>query len=105
MSIAIHIKFKATGRDSLSIPVATQGTYHTVWLPTAEKLGLKWVPLFENGPMVDVNDLAVVMNEFRKLRESLAGNPKNVSILERIDFILEELGEVPLDEVSEVFIG
>lgn len=105
MSVAIHIKFKATDRGSLSIPVATQGTYHTVWLPTAEKLGLKWVPLFENGPIVDVKELTAVMNEFRKLREALASNPKNASILERIDFILEELGDVPLDEVSEIFIG
>ncbi|QRO01335.1 hypothetical protein JRI60_21070 [Archangium violaceum] len=105
MSVAIHIKFKATDRGSLSIPVATQGTYHTVWLPTAKKLGLKWVPLFEDGPIVDVNDLAAVTNEFRKMREALASNPKNASILERIDFILQELDDVNLDEVSGIFIG
>lgn len=105
MSVAIHIKFKAAHRDPLHIPVATQGAYHTVWLPTAERLGLKWVPLFENGPVVSVNELTAVMDEFRKLRDVLASNPKNASVLERIDSLLEELSDVPLDEVAEIFIG
>jgi hypothetical protein len=105
MSVAIHIKFKSPERDSLYIPVATQGAYHAVWLPTAEKLGLEWVPRFENGPLVEVHALAAVMDEFRKLRDALASNPKNASLLERIDSILEELSDVTLDDVSEIFIG
>ncbi|MDC0711687.1 hypothetical protein POL68_24680 [Stigmatella sp. ncwal1] len=105
MSVAIRIKFKAPGRDDLHIPVAAQGLYHTVWLPTAERLGLKWVPLFENGPTLDVKDLLAVMDELQKLRAGLAGDSKNVWLLERIDFILEELSEVDLDEVSEIFVG
>ncbi|CAM4123039.1 hypothetical protein [Corallococcus exiguus] len=105
MSVAILIKFKSKDRDSLYIPVATQGAYHGLWLPTAEKLGLKWVPLFEDGPVVDVIDLPEVMDELRKLRDALAGNPKNDSLLERIDWILEELSGLPLNEVSKISIG
>ncbi|RYZ16292.1 MAG: hypothetical protein EOO70_04790 [Myxococcaceae bacterium] len=105
MSVAILITFKAKDRDSLYIPVATQGAYHALWLPTAEKLGLKWIPLFENGPVVDVGDLPAVMDELRKLRDALAGNPKNDSLLERIDWILEELSGLDLNEVSEIVIG
>ncbi|MBZ4373718.1 hypothetical protein [Corallococcus sp. AS-1-6] len=105
MSVAILVTFKAKDRDSLYIPVATQGAYHALWLPAAEKLGLKWVPLFENGPIIGVGDLPAVMDEFRKLREALAGNPKNDSLLERIDSILEGLSGLDLNEVSEIVIG
>jgi hypothetical protein len=105
MSVAIHIKFKAPGKSPLSIPVASQGTYHTVWLPMAEKLGLVWVPQFENGPVVDVKELAAVVHEFRTLREAMANNPRHSFIVERIDLILEELGDVSPDEVSEIFVG
>ncbi|NPD23624.1 hypothetical protein [Corallococcus exiguus] len=105
MSVAFLITFKAKDRDSLYIPVATQGAYHALWLPTAEKLGLKWVPLFENGPTVDVGDLPAVMDELRKLRDAMAGNPKNESLLERIDWILEGLSGLDPNEVSEIAIG
>ncbi|ATB29054.1 hypothetical protein [Melittangium boletus] len=105
MSVAILVKFKEPGRDDRYIPVAAQGVYHSVWLPMAEKLGLKWVPLFENGPLLDVKELATVMEELRKLRGALAGHPKNALLLERIDSVLDELDDIELDEVSEIFIG
>jgi hypothetical protein len=105
MSVAILVKFKAPERDSHYIPVATQGVYHSVWQDTAEKLGLKWVPQFENGPIVKVEELAEVMEELRKLRAVWAGDPKNDWLLERIDFILEQLNDIDLDEVSRISIG
>ncbi|WP_233611955.1 hypothetical protein [Corallococcus sp. AB045] len=79
--------------------------YHALWLPTAEKLGLKWVPQFENGPIVEVGNLPAVMDELRKLRDALAGNPKNDSLLERIDWILEKFSELDIAEVSRIAIG
>ncbi|QAT88028.1 hypothetical protein EJ065_6499 [Corallococcus coralloides] len=105
MSVAILINFKSTDRAPHYIPVSTQGAYHALWLPAAEKLGLKWVPLFEDGPVVDVNDLPALMDEFRQLRDALADSPKNDSLLERIDWILEELSGLDLNEVSEIAIG
>lgn len=105
MSVAILVKFKAPERDSLYIPVATQGVYHTVWQETAEKQGLKWVPQFENGPIVEVKELAEVMEEFRTLRAIWANDPRNDWLLERIDFILEQLSDINLDEVSRISIG
>jgi hypothetical protein len=105
MSVAIFVKFKAPERDSLYIPVSPQGLYHSMWLPTAEKLGLKWVPLFEDGPIVDVKELAEVIDELRTLRAVWANDPKNDWLLERIDFILEQLNELNLDEISRISIG
>lgn len=105
MSVAILIKFKSTDRAPLYIPVATQGEYHGVWLSAAEKLGLKWVPLFEDGPVVDVSDLPTLLDEFRQLRDALAGSPKNDALLEHIDSILEEFSRLDLTEVSRIAIG
>ncbi|NNB84418.1 hypothetical protein HI113_02080 [Corallococcus exiguus] len=105
MSVAMLVTFKAKDRDSLYIPVATQGAYHALWLPAAEKLGLKWVPQFEDGPVVDVSELPALLDELRKLRDALASNPKNDSLLERIDWILEELSGLDPNEVSRISIG
>ncbi len=63
------------------------------------------MPEFENGPSVKVEELPEVMEEIRKLRAVWANNPKKDWLLERIDFILEQLSELNLDEVSEIFIG
>ncbi|MBZ4330253.1 hypothetical protein NR800_22005 [Corallococcus interemptor] len=105
MSVAILVKFKSTDQAPLYIPVATQGEYHGVWLSAAEKLGLKWVPLFEDGPVVDVSDLPSLLDEFRQLRKALAGSPTNALLLEHIDSILEQFGQLDLTEVSKIVIG
>jgi hypothetical protein len=104
MSLAILVKFKAPARSTLQIPVASQGLYHSMWLPTAEKLGLKWVPLFEHWPAIEVKDIAAIMDELRQLRAVWANDPRNNGLLERIDFILEELNDINLDEVSRISI-
>lgn len=105
MSVAMLVYFKDPARNRLYIPVAAQGTYHSDWQPTAEKLGLKWVPDFENGPTVMGTEIAELLEEFRTLRAVWAKDPRKDWLLERIDSILERLSEVNLDEVSRIFIG
>ncbi len=105
MTVAMLVKFKALERDSHYIPVATQGVYHADWQPTAEKLGLKWVTRFEDGPTIQGAEMAEVMDELRQLRAIWAVDPRNDQLLERIDFILEQLNDLEWDEVSEIFIG
>jgi hypothetical protein len=105
MSVAILIEFKVPARDELYIPVASQGVYSTEWVPTARKLGLRWLPLFRTGTTVDAEDLPAVVDEIRQLRTAMAGDPKTTVYLERIDFILEALDEMDPAEVSKIFIG
>lgn len=105
MSVAMLVYFKAPERDSHYIPVAAQGDYHAYWQPTAEKLGLKWVPEFENWSIVKAEELAEVMEEFRTLRAVWANDPRTDWLLERIDFILEQLSDINLDEVARISIG
>ena len=105
MSVAILIEFKEQGRKELYIPVATEGEYGTEWVENAEKLGLRWLPLFQAGTSVDVADLPAVMNEIQQLRARLVGNPKKAATVERMNFILESLGEVSPEEISRIFIG
>jgi hypothetical protein len=105
MSVAILVKFKSADQGSLYIPVATQGDYHAVWLSAAKKLGLKWVPLFEDGPVIEVRDLPALLDEFRQLRGVLAESPKNTAIVDHIDLIFEKFSELDLTEVSRISIG
>lgn len=105
MSVAILIEFKAPDREELYIPVAAQGVYSTEWVPTARRLGLKWLPLFRTGTPVGVEYLPSVLDEFRQLRAAMAGDPRMAVHLERLDFILEALVDVDLSEVDNVFIG
>jgi len=105
MSVAIQIEFKDPTRDVLYLPLATQGAYSSEWVPVARELGLNWLPLFLTGIPVSVEDLASVVDELRRLRTVLAGDPRKAAIVERLDFILERLRSVALDEIAEVFIG
>jgi len=105
MSVAFLISFNAPDHEDLYIPVATQGVYGTDWVPLARKLGLKWLPLFYTGAEVEAADLPAVVGEIRRLRATAAEDPKRAALLERIDFILEELDKVNPDDVSTVFIG
>jgi hypothetical protein len=105
MSVAILIGFKAPDRQEHYIPVATQGVYSTEWVPLAEKLGLRWLPLFRTGIPVDVEDLPAVLEEIRRLRTALEGDPKKAWLQERIDSILEALDEVDPGDIARIFIG
>jgi hypothetical protein len=105
MSVVVLIEFKAAGRETLSIPVATQGVYGTEWVPLAEKLGLRWLPLFHTGTSVDVESLPAVVDEIRRLRAAVEVEPRRAALLERIDFILDALSRVNPDEIASIFIG
>lgn len=105
MSVAILIEFKDPAREALYLPLATQGAYSSEWVPLARALGLRWLPLFLTGMAVSVEDLAAVVDELRRLRTVLAGDPRTPATVERLDFILERLRSVDLREVAEVFIG
>lgn len=105
MSVAILIEFKAQGRNSLYLPMATEGTYSREWGGVARKLGLHWLPLFQSGMRVEVSDLPAVVDELRQLRAALINRPGTTPTVDRIDSILEALSEVEPSEVAEIFIG
>jgi len=105
MSVAILIEFKDSTRDELYIPLATEGTYSSEWVPPAKHLGLHWLPLFQTGISVSVEDLPTVMDELRRLRGVLADDRRKSSAVERLDFALERLHELDIREVAGIFIG
>jgi hypothetical protein len=105
MSVAILIEFKDPTRDELYIPLATEGAYSSEWVPLARHLGLNWLPLFQAGTRVDVEDLPTVVDEFRRLRSALADDRRKSSVVERLDFVLERLHEVDSQEIAGIFIG
>ncbi len=105
MSVAILIEFKDSTREELYLPLATQGAYSSEWVPASRELGLIWLPLFLTGASVDVEELPVVVEELKCLRDALASNPKRVSTVERLDFVLERLRATDPEEIAGIFIG
>ena len=105
MSVAILIEFKDPNQQELYIPLATEGAYSSEWLPLAKRLGLQWLPLFQTGSRVEVEELPVVTEEFRRLRGALAGSTGKSSTVERLDFILERLHQVDARDIAGIFIG
>lgn len=113
MSIGIHVEFKDPAKESLYIPVATQGTYRNDWVPLAEQLGLVWIPEFLLGSGMSVQDLPEVIDEFRQVRALLSSNPPQFIggpedvewLIERADMILEYLTPLDPAEIDWISIG
>lgn len=105
MSVAILIEFKDPNRDELYIPLATEGAYSSEWVPLAKQLGLSWLPLFQTGTSVSVEDLPTVMGELRRLHNVLSENRSKPSIVERLEFVLDRLQAVDNQQVAGIFIG
>ena len=105
MSVAILIEFKDPKRDELYIPLAPEGAYSSEWVPLAKQLGLGWLPLFQTGTSVSVEDLPTVMGEFQRLRDVLSENRSRPAMVERLDFVLERLQGVDSQQVAGIFIG
>ena len=105
MSVAILVEFKDSSRNALYIPLATEGTYSSEWVPLAKSQGLSWLPLFQSGTTVSVEDLPTVVNEFRRLRAALASNPRLQFMAERLDVVLERFRDIDSREIAEIFIG
>ncbi len=105
MSVAILIEFKASGRKDLYLPVATEGAYGTEWVAPSRRLGLHWLPHFQAGAAVAPEELPAVIEEIQRLRAELQEDPQKAATVERIDFLLESLGEVRIEEIAQVFIG
>jgi hypothetical protein len=90
------------------VPVAPFQTFREVWLPACKALGLKWVPMFETGIPIDVDDVPDVRAELRSLKAWLAqpGNHDAASVMgERVDNLIEGLEEASRNPTAHIFVG
>lgn len=119
MSVGVLVQFKSPDRETLYVPVATEGTYSRYWVSAAERLGLLWLPEFQTGAIVPLDALPAVIAEFEQVRAEFARRPDMTDrfirqrmdvatmqeLLERADNVLEALKGLDPAEVNEIFIG
>lgn len=93
-------------RESLTVPLATHDVFRRLWLPLSRQLGLQYVPLFETGLPVAIEDVEHIVAELRKLRaEAHAAGGDSDLILPRIDNLLENLDQLGQDPGYKIYIG
>ena len=63
MSVALQIPARGDSPPRL-IPIATEATYASEWLPVANSLGAAWLQRFQVGAAVDHEDIDEVAREF-----------------------------------------
>ena len=68
-------------------------------------MGLDWVPRFETGIPVSLEELPLVIEELENLRGWMGSQPGYAYDLERLSTLIEELSRLRNDQGVEVFIG
>lgn len=108
MAIVMLVSPSREGDVTHDVPVAPFQTFREVWLPACEALGLKWVPMFETGIPIAIEDVPDVLAELRSLKAWLAqpGNRDAASAIgERVDNLIEGLEEASRNPNAHIFVG
>lgn len=93
---------------AFDVAVAPLSTFREVWLPACRALGLRWVPLFETGIPLNVEDVPDVLEELHALQMWLdqPGNEAAASIIgERIKLLTDGLREASRNPHAYITIG
>jgi hypothetical protein len=89
--------------------VATEDVFAAYWLPAAAELGLVWMPLFQTGTTVAVEDFAEVLGEFEQLRDHFARMPDDAAMIEHVRqrslWVSTELARLDPGTIRDLFIG
>jgi hypothetical protein len=111
MSISLFVQYPVSGSDCLS-PVSTEQVFKEYWQPACLKLNLKWIPLFQPGLPLEIEDIPIVIEELKQLNEFfLSSSKSNVQmnireyITERIQNLITELDKLRETSFVEAYIG
>src|SRR5262249_34642606 len=109
MSVAVLIDYVDPAAAVASgarecLPVATEGVYSKYWLPAARKLGCRWLPWFQAGAPVPLEDLPAVISEFLRVRDDLQRDPTS-HVAERSRWLVAQLEQLDPSTIAELYIG
>jgi len=93
MAIVLLVRPREGEEVEFDVPVAPMSTFREYWLPACKVLGLKWIPMFETGIPVRVEDVPDVLEELRALDAWLEqpGNEAAPIIGERVKMLMDGL--------------
>jgi len=98
MAVELLIKNRASGASEL-VPVATSQVFRDYWIKGCNELGLRVVPLLEDG-LFGESDLSTLISELRLLREWFEGIPARdaaKALVARIGIVISALERVQND--------
>lgn len=109
MSIAVVITTGNPGTGATYLPVATGEIFSVHWLPAAARLGLVWIPLFQSGTSVPIEDFPAVRVEFEQMRDYFAaapvGAPMIAQLRERSRWLSTELTRFDPASIRDLYVG
>jgi hypothetical protein len=112
MSVSLLIEYPDANNSSRMIPISTEDFFKTYWLPLAKSLELPWVQMFETGVIITLEDLPVVLNELKLMKEFVLHEPyPNITqgvldhIVGRINLLVSELNSTKNSDNLSIYIG
>lgn len=110
MSYSITIKEK--DRDYIEIPFSTKSFFEKYWSKFSLNLKLSIINEFQYGVKISLEELFNLIDELHIVKRHLKNKDEykcvdEIEILRRIDFILNEIESISLDNriIEEVYIG
>jgi len=105
MSVALLIR-DAGDQDQRILPVATEATFQSKWLPGIMELGLDWGQLMQAGFEITAENCSLVIEELTSLRGWMTSNLGDDAYeISRLDSLLEELGALSFAAGATAFLG
>ncbi|GAB1543817.1 hypothetical protein NUACC21_64930 [Scytonema sp. NUACC21] len=112
MSVSFFAKSSTSENTEHFIPVSTEEIFEEYWQPACSKLGLKWIPLFQTGLPLEVEDISSVIQELKQLKQfflnpSEFNIPENIKeyVIMRIQNLINELHKIQETPFVEAYIG
>jgi|SRR5215813_1107794 len=110
MSVAlIVLEPKNEKYSRMYIPIATEELYEDVWQKGAQALNAEWLPLFQSGVALTVEDFGAVTRELLAFEQWLKTAPIDPELRAfvsgRVNLLLKNLTSLAEDKEVKVFIG
>ncbi len=109
MSIGLFIGYRDPWKEDRLIPIASDGIFIKYWKPICAELNLRWVPRFQHGWMLSVQDMPHIIDELSQLQRYLTCGETHAEIshhlLARISVLRREINEVHNSLDSDAYVG
>jgi len=104
MSVVMGIRDRRTG-EYRTIPVSASQVFRDYWIPASEALGLRLVSHLHDATLfrVQLDQIPVIVDELRQLRDYAVARHDFAFIVERIDMISAALSATDASEYDYSF--
>ena len=111
MSVALIVLHPKEKYPGLYIPIATEGLFERVWQQGAKELNLEWLPLFQGGIDLTLEDFEAVSKELTAFEQWVKTvvapiDPElGAFVSGRVQLLLQGLASLADEKEIKVFSG